>query len=78
MNCASTDMGNVSLVCRPSTPTSASTRCPRSTTRRSSPAHCVTLAADRALTDAATALAWTAADAALNPALRNRLLDGNR
>jgi hypothetical protein len=33
-------------------------------------------AADRAIVDGATAMAWTAADAALDPAIRERLLSG--
>jgi hypothetical protein len=39
-------------------------------------AHCVRPAADRAVVDGAIAMAWTAIDAALDAALRDRLLGG--
>jgi hypothetical protein len=39
-------------------------------------AACVTSSADTAVRDGAVALAWTAIDAATDPALRQRLLDG--
>jgi hypothetical protein len=39
-------------------------------------AHCNTPAADRAVSDAAIALAWTAIDLACDDSLRTRLLNG--
>ncbi len=78
MNRASTDMGNVSLVVPAIHPYIGIDSLPAVNHQKEFAAHCVTPTADRALTDAATALAWTAADAALNPALRHRLLDGRR
>jgi hypothetical protein len=39
-------------------------------------AACVTASADAAVRDGAVALAWTAIDAATDPALRERLLSG--
>jgi amidohydrolase len=78
MNRASTDMGNVSLVVPAIHPYIGIDSLPAVNHQKEFAAHCVTPTADRALTDAATALAWTAADAALNPALRTRLLDSNR
>jgi hypothetical protein len=41
-------------------------------------AHCVTEAADAALVDGAIGLAWTAADAALDEGIRERLISGRR
>jgi hypothetical protein len=41
-------------------------------------AQCVKEEADRALFDGALAMAWTAIDAANEPALRNRLLSSRR
>ena len=37
-------------------------------------AHCITPEADRAIFDGALAMAWTAIDAANDPALRTRLM----
>jgi len=37
-------------------------------------AHCTTEAADKALTDGALAMAWTAIDMACDPALSERLM----
>jgi amidohydrolase len=76
MNRASTDMGNVSLVVPAIHPYIGINSLPAVNHQKEFAAHCVTPAADRALTDGATALAWTAADAALDTALRTRLLDG--
>ena len=39
-------------------------------------AHCATPAADRAITDGAVAMAWSAIDCATDDAVRTRLLTG--
>ena len=76
MNRASTDMGNVSLVVPAIHPYIGIGSLPAVNHQKEFAAHCVTPAADQALADGATALAWTAADAARDPALRARLLEG--
>ena len=76
MNRASTDMGNVSLVVPSIHPYIGIDSLPAVNHQKEFAASCVTPVADRALTDAATAMAWTVADAAQNPALRARLVDG--
>jgi amidohydrolase len=76
MNRASTDMGNVSLVVPSIHPYIGIDSLPAVNHQKEFAAHCVTPTADRALTDAATAMAWTVADAVQNPALRARLIDG--
>jgi amidohydrolase len=74
MNRASTDMGNVSLVVPSIHPYIGIGSLPAVNHQKEFAAHCVTQAADRALIDGAIGLAWTAADAALDEAVRGRLL----
>src|SRR6201999_2112545 len=76
MNHASTDMGNSSPVVPAIHPYIGIDSLPAVNHQKEFAAHCVTAAADRALTDGATGLAWTVADAAQDPALRARLLNG--
>jgi metal-dependent amidase/aminoacylase/carboxypeptidase family protein len=76
MNRASTDMGNVSLVVPSIHPYIGIGSLPAVNHQKEFAAHCVTRAADRALIDGAIGLAWTAADAALDEAIRGRLLAG--
>jgi len=76
MNRASTDMGNVSLVVPSIHPYIGIGSLPAVNHQKEFAAHCVTQAADQALVDGATGLAWTAADAALDEAIRGRLLAG--
>jgi amidohydrolase len=64
MNRASTDMGNVSQVVPAIHPYVGIGSLPALNHQREFAAHCVGPAAERALTDAATALAWTAVDVA--------------
>ena len=78
MNRASTDMGNVSLVLPSIHPYIGIGSLPAVNHQKEFAAHCVTQAADRALVDGAIGLAWTAADAALDGAVRGRLLAGGR
>jgi amidohydrolase len=72
----STDMGNVSLALPSIHPTIGIDALPAVNHQREFAAKCVTPAADRAVTDGAVAMAWTAIDAATDPALRSRLLAG--
>jgi amidohydrolase len=76
MNRASTDMGNVSLVVPSIHPYIGIGSLPAVNHQKEFAAHCVTQAADQALVDGAIGLAWTAADAALDEAIRGRLLAG--
>ena len=76
MNRASTDMGDVSLVVPSIHPYIGIGSLPAVNHQKEFAAHCVTQAADRALVDGAIGLAWTAADAALDEAIRGRLLAG--
>ena len=76
MNRASTDMGNVSLVLPSIHPYIGIGSLPAVNHQKEFAAHCVTQAADQALIDGAIGLAWTAADAALDGAIRGRLLAG--
>jgi metal-dependent amidase/aminoacylase/carboxypeptidase family protein len=64
MNRASTDMGNVSQAVPAIHPYIGIGSLPALNHQREFAAHCVGAAADRALLDAAAALAWTAADIA--------------
>ncbi len=64
MNRASTDMGNVSLVVPAIHPYIGIDSLPALNHQREFAAHCVGGAAEKALLDAATALAWTALDMA--------------
>lgn len=81
MNRASTDMGNVSLQLPAIHPYiglfPGATMPPAVNHQPEFAAHCVTAAADRALLDAATALAQTAVDLATPGPLRERLLFGD-
>ena len=76
MNRASTDMGNVSLVLPAIHPYIGIGSLPAVNHQKEFAAHCVTPAADAALLDGAVALAWTAADAALDEGIRDRLIGG--
>lgn len=76
MNRASTDMGNVSQLIPALHPYIGIDSAPAVNHQREFAAHCVTPQADRAVVDAATALAWTVVDAATDPALLARLLRG--
>lgn len=78
MNRASTDMGNVSLVVPAIHPYIGIGSLPAVNHQKEFAAHCVTPAADQALIDGAIGLAWTAADAAREEAIRGRLLAGGR
>ena len=74
MNRASTDMGNVSLVVPSIHPYIGIGSLPAVNHQKEFAAHCVTRVADQALIDGAIGLAWTAADAARDEAIRGRLL----
>ena len=76
MNRASTDMGNVSMVVPAIHPYIGIGSLPAVNHQKEFAAHCVTPAADQALIDGAIGLAWTAADAARDEAIRGRLLTG--
>jgi len=70
----STDMGNVSHVMPSIHPMIGIDSFPASNHQPEFAAHCVTGAADRALSDAAVALAWTAIDLAADPELRRQVM----
>jgi amidohydrolase len=72
----STDMGNVSLALPSIHPTIGIDALPAVNHQPEFAARCATPAADRAVVDGAVAMAWTAIDAATDPALRDRLLAG--
>jgi amidohydrolase len=72
----STDMGNVSLALPSIHPTIGIEALPAVNHQPEFTARCVTPAADRAVTDGAVAMAWTAIDAAVEEPLRSRLLAG--
>jgi amidohydrolase len=72
----STDMGNVSLALPSIHPTIGIDALPAVNHQPEFTAKCVTPAADRAVTDGAVAMAWTAIDAAGDGPLRARLLAG--
>jgi amidohydrolase len=76
MNRASTDMGNVSMVVPAIHPYIGIGSLPAVNHQKEFAAHCVTPVADQALIDGAIGLAWTAADAARDEAIRGRLLAG--
>jgi amidohydrolase len=69
----STDMGNVSLALPAIHPLIGIASLPAVNHQPEFAAHCITAAADRALLDGALALAWTAIDVAVTPALAARL-----
>ena len=70
----STDMGNVSLAMPSIHPTIGIGSLPAVNHQPEFAAHCVTPAADKALLDGATAMAWTAIDLASDAPVRSRLL----
>ena len=70
----STDMGNVSLALPSIHPTIGIDSLPAVNHQPEFTASCATPAADQAVVDGAVAMAWTAIDAAADPALRDRLL----
>jgi amidohydrolase len=70
----STDMGNVSFALPSIHPAIGIASLPAVNHQREFAAHCVTEIADRAVVDGSLALAWTAIDAATDPAVRARLL----
>jgi metal-dependent amidase/aminoacylase/carboxypeptidase family protein len=72
----STDMGNVSLALPSIHPTIGIDALPAVNHQPEFTAKCVTPPADRAVTDGAVAMAWTAIDAAGDGPLRARLLAG--
>lgn len=71
---ASTDMGNVSLVLPSIHPAIGINSLPAVNHQLEFTAHCITEAADKALSDGALAMAWTAIDLATDTGVRNRLL----
>lgn len=70
----STDMGNVSLAIPSIHPAIGIDSYPAVNHQPEFTAHCVTPAGDRALSDSAVALAWSAIDCAADDAVRTRLL----
>ena len=72
----STDMGNVSLALPSIHPTIGIDALPAVNHQPEFTAKCATPAADQAVFDGSVAMAWTAIDAAADPALRERLLAG--
>ncbi|HZQ92497.1 MAG TPA: M20 family metallopeptidase [Terriglobales bacterium] len=73
---ASTDMGNVSHALPSIHPMIGIGSLPAVNHQPEFAAHCITAEADKAVLDGAVAMAWTALDAASNPALRERLISG--
>jgi amidohydrolase len=71
---ASTDMANISLAIPAIHPTIDIDSAPAGNHQPEFAAHCVTPAADRAILDGATAMAWTVIDLALDADERERLL----
>ncbi|MCG2622514.1 M20 family metallopeptidase [Arthrobacter sp. I2-34] len=74
MNRASTDMGNISLVLPAIHPYIGIDSLPAVNHQKEFAAHCVSGAADRAVLDAAKAMAFTCIDAASDAGLRGRLM----
>jgi amidohydrolase len=72
----STDMGNISLALPSIHPTIGVDALPAVNHQPEFTAKCATPAADQAVFDGSVAMAWTAIDAATDPALRERLLAG--
>jgi len=72
----STDMGNVSQVVPAIHPAIGIDSFPAMNHQPEFTAHCVSPAAERALVDGATALAWTIIDAATDERLRRGLISG--
>ena len=75
---ASTDMANVSHRVPAIHPIIGINSLPASNHQPEFAAHCVTEDADQAIFDGALALAWAAIDAAVDPAMRNRLMSKGR
>ena len=73
----STDMGNISLAMPSIHPTIGIDALPAVNHQPEFTAKCATPAADQAVFDGAVAMAWTAVDAATDPALRERLGAGS-
>jgi amidohydrolase len=69
----STDMGNLSLALPSIQPYIGLGSYPAVNHQPEFAAHCITDVAERAVMDGAVAMAWTAIDAAVNPAVRDRL-----
>jgi amidohydrolase len=72
----STDMGNVSLALPSIHPAIGLFSLPAVNHQPEFAEHCAGAAADKAVLDGAVAMAWTGIDAATDPSLRQRLLDG--
>jgi metal-dependent amidase/aminoacylase/carboxypeptidase family protein len=72
----STDMANVSLAIPSIHPMMDIDALPSSNHQPEFAAHCIRPAADRAVTDGAIAMAWTAIDAAMDGAVSARLRGG--
>jgi amidohydrolase len=72
----STDMGNVSLTLPSIHPMIGIDSLPAVNHQPEFTAHCVTVAADKAVIDGSLALAWTAIDIARDDGLRQRLMAG--
>ncbi len=72
----STDMGNVSLKIPSIHPMIGIDSLPAVNHQPEFAAHCITPSADRAITDGAVAMAWTAIDCAGDTAVRDRLISG--
>ena len=70
----STDMGNVSLALPAIHPMIGISSLPAVNHQPEFTAHCITEAADKAVTDGALSMAWTAIDMASDPSLRERLI----
>jgi metal-dependent amidase/aminoacylase/carboxypeptidase family protein len=75
---ASTDMANVSLAMPTIHPMLGIDSGSAVNHQPEFAAHCIRPAADQAIIDGATAMAWTVIDAATKPAVRDRLLAGRR
>jgi amidohydrolase len=75
MGAGSTDMGNVSLKFPAIHPLIGIKSLPAVNHQPEFTAHCITEDADRAVIDGAIAMAWTAIDAASDPAFRSRLIN---
>jgi amidohydrolase len=78
MGAGSTDMGNVSLKFPAIHPLVGIKSLPAVNHQPEFTAHCITEEGDRAVIDGAISLAWTALDAASDPALRSRLINRAR
>jgi metal-dependent amidase/aminoacylase/carboxypeptidase family protein len=70
----STDMGNISLAMPSIHPMISINSLPAVNHQPEFTAHCVTPDADKALEDGALAMAWTCIDLAMNPSIRDSLI----